>query len=840
MSDTAPDGGSLPAIGLLTTHVNVAPDGPGPADALAGRLAEELAESWRRGEPRLAEEFLAQHPTLHANPRAALRLVYEEVCLRQEFGQELSREEMLARFPQWAGELQVLLECHRLFESAEREPLFPGAGEDWGEFQLLTELGRGAQGRVFLAAEPALAHRPVVLKLTPCTGREHLSLARLQHTGIVPLYAVRDDPARNLRTLCMPYFGGVTLARLLEALRPTPLTRRSGSHVVQVLDRAQAEAPVPLPLRGPSRLVLARMSYVEAVCWIGACLADALHFAHERGLVHLDVKPSNVLLATDGQPMLLDFHLAQPPISPGKPRPEWVGGTLAYMPREQQAAMAALNGGQPITVVVDRRSDIYSLGVLLYEALGGSVPVLPGVSPPLARLNPQVSVGLSDVIARCLGYRAGDRYQDAATLAADLRRHLSHQKLRGVRNRSWGERWSKWRRRSPHALWLLVCGLLVLGALAGAGYFWLEADRQQSATRADRLRRASLALGKGKEWLTRGHYLRAVEGFERGLKLVQGLPDARQLEDDLGAQLVQARRLRAARELHRVAELIRYLFGPEDLSPRLARPLQADCRAVWARRDQLLGATGAALPAEVAQGIRTDFLDVALIWSDLRVQLAPPGEVRSAHRQALELLNEAERLFGPSAGLERERRSHAEALGDNRLAARAARRAAELQPRTSWDYCLLGRSRLRARDWAGAAAALRRAVDLEPNSFWANYYQGMAAYHASKYAEAVNAFRVCIALKPTEAASCYFNRAQAYAALGQADEALHDYRQALRGGYDPAEVYYYMARVHWQKQGDRAAALKNLEKALQAAPDHADARNLYQHLKGLPTRPRRK
>src|SRR5262249_16644716 len=123
---------------------------------------------------------------------------------------------------------------------------------------------------------------------------------------------------------------------------------------------------------GPVRQILAQMPYTRAICWIGSCLADALEYAHERGLVHLDLKPSNVLLAADGQPMLLDFHLAQERSHPDGPAPTGLGGTPAYMSPEQKAAIAALRERRAVRTPVDGRSDIYSLGVLLHEALGGS------------------------------------------------------------------------------------------------------------------------------------------------------------------------------------------------------------------------------------------------------------------------------------------------------------------------------------------------------------------------------------------------------------------------------------------------------------------------------------
>jgi serine/threonine protein kinase len=199
----------------------------------------------------------------------------------------------------------------------------------------------------------------------------------------------------------MPYFGNVTLGDLFKALKEKPPDRRTGQDVLAVLEKGQASAAVPLPATGPARQFLARASYVEAVLWMGACLADALHYAHERGLLHLDIKPTNVLLAADGQPMLLDFHLARGPIHPDGVPPRGMGGTPYFMSPEQQLAMEAVCGGRKVTGEVDGRSDLYSLGLVLYQALSGQVPMQ---SPPprLEEGNPRVSVGLADVIQKCL------------------------------------------------------------------------------------------------------------------------------------------------------------------------------------------------------------------------------------------------------------------------------------------------------------------------------------------------------------------------------------------------------------------------------------------------------
>src|SRR5262249_2217884 len=123
-------------------------------------------------------------------------LIYEELCLRREAGEEVGLAEVVGRFPRWRDRLEVLLDFDRLLLPAD--PPFPEAGDSLGEFRLLAELGRGAHGRGFLASQPALAGRPVALKVPPREEREPLALARLQHAHIVPLYLVQDFPERGL------------------------------------------------------------------------------------------------------------------------------------------------------------------------------------------------------------------------------------------------------------------------------------------------------------------------------------------------------------------------------------------------------------------------------------------------------------------------------------------------------------------------------------------------------------------------------------------------------------------------------------------------------------------
>jgi eukaryotic-like serine/threonine-protein kinase len=738
-------------------------------EELATQLAEEMLRRWRAGERPLPEEMLDRHPLLWDHPEAAADLIYEELCLRQEFGLEIPLEQVLARFPQWQQQLAMLFDCQRVLGPRQAAPDFPTAGESLGDFLLLAELGRGAHGRVFVASQLSLGDRPVVLKVTPLEASEHLTLARLQHTHIVPLYSVQDDPERRLRALCMPYFGGATLAQVLDALRPQPPAQRTGQNLLDALDRAQAACPLAAPARGPARQGLGWATYTEAVCWIGACLAEALHYAHERGLVHLDVKPSNILLAADAQPMLLDFHLAREPIRPDEAGPPWLGGTAGYLSPEQEAALLAAQRGHNVAQPVDGRSDLYSLGLVLYEALTGDLPAADEKPLPVSRANPAVSVGLADVIGKCLATDAAERYPHMAALALDLRRHLEQLPLAGVRNRSLSERWRKWRRRQPHGPALAA---MMLAVFAAAGALALGAASHFS----QRLDSARAALHDAQSQLAQGQWAGAIRTLEAGLAAIRDVPGQRHLSADLNHLLQQAEQVRAdagradaARALHQLADRARLLYGAEPCPPSWLRGVEASCHDFWDKRAPIVKHLRPNAEHSLELGARDDLLDLAILWADLQVRLTLPGEREAAQRRARVILAEAEALFGPSLVLDEENKRHGA----------PARSAAPPRPGTAWEHYALGRALLRARALDQAAAEIAHAVHLEPQGLWPNFYQGQCAYRQGRFADAVTAYSVCIGAAP-DAAGCFFNRALAYEALGRPEQARHDYDQAAR------------------------------------------------------------
>jgi serine/threonine protein kinase len=740
-------------------------------EPLVAQLAEDMAACWLKGDCRRVEHYLRLHPHLWNVPAAVMDLLYEELTLCREHGQPVDPEQLVGRFPGWEAQIKVLLECLSAL-AATPGPTFPEVGETLGDFHLLALLGQGGQGRVFVASQLSLADRPVVLKISARRGDEHLSLARLQHTHIVPLLSASDDPDRHLRILCMPYLGGLSLLAILERLGPRAVSQRSGRDILEILDAARADAPVPLPLgRDPATPFLQRVSYIQAITWIGGCLAEALKYAHERGLMHLDLKPSNVLLTADRQPMLLDFHLAREPLRPGEIGDRF-GGTPAYMSPEQKRAMAAIRQGSPVLDSIDGRSDIYSLGLVLYEALGGPLPgERTGSLPPLRQRNPQVSTGLSDIIARCLSPRPDDRYADAGQLAADLWAHLNHAPLKGVANRSLVERWGKWRRRKPHLLSLLVLSTVIL-VMAGTA---LVSIGMYVRHRHDEAR---TALDEGGRLLAQGQHSEATSALQRGLGRLENLPGSTELRQKLTSQLQLAARMQAASELHDIVDRCRFLYGVDFSPSAQLRALEARCRAFWEQRDVILDRLGTGLEPAIEQRVRTDLLDLAILGADLRVRLAGASQARTARREALRMLEQAEQFAGPSAVLYQERQTHAEALGLTDLARQAHQQGARCPPKSPWEHYALGRALLSANQLEAAAGHLDRAVALQPGGLWPSFYQGICYYRLGRFEDAALAFTVCTALAP-KVAGCFYNRALAFGALGRNDRALADLDRAL-------------------------------------------------------------
>jgi serine/threonine protein kinase len=369
---------------------------------------------------------------------------------------------------------------------ALKPPVLPEPGQRIGDFAIVEVLGEGSFGKVFLARQVSL-DRLVALKVTALRGREARLLASLEHDHIVHVISEELDQAQSLRLLCMQYVPGTTLARIIEVVGGRPRSSLNGRAILDVIDSLSLH-PAPFhPAALRDRELLAEADFAQAVCWIGARLAEALDYAHSRGILHRDIKPANILVSQFGRPLLADFNLSlnmHQLTAFGTAR---LGGTLAYMAPEHLDAFDPENA-TPSTVV-DQRSDLYSLGVVLYELLTGRRPfqvageevkcageslrALSAVrrsGAPSARIDlPDAPKGLDHVLRRCLDPDPERRYQTAGELA---------QALEGCREQERIERelppaglLTSVALRHPFPL-LVLLGLLphVLGSLVNAVY----------------------------------------------------------------------------------------------------------------------------------------------------------------------------------------------------------------------------------------------------------------------------------------------------------------------------------------------------------------------------------
>jgi serine/threonine protein kinase len=495
-------------------------DGAGPraetfpeARGVKGELLAELRASWEAGRPVVPEELLGCSPGAGGGGPEVASLLPEDFLQRSPPPppHEGSLGSLSARQEAWRGLGPSPGAGLRLLE--------PGASL-FG-FTLRRELGRGAFARVFLAEQANLAGRPVAIKVSAIEGSEPQTLAQLQHTHIVPVYSVHEDARAGLRALCMPYFGGASLSQVLGALREATACPARGEQLVRALDAVASPLPEgrpPAEVGAPfaPRALLSRLSYVQAGAWLVARLAEGLAHAHQRGVLHRDVKPSNILLGGDGQPMLLDFNLSQS--EAGAQAHPSLGGTVAYMSPEHLRALAARDPA--LAGAVDQRSDIYSLGMVLFEMLAGHRPFDQSASysplpvlieamavergrttPSLRAVRPDVPWGLDSILRKCLEPLPAWRYQQAEQLAEDLRRFLDDRPLRHAPEPSRVERARKWLRRHPRlassGTVSAAAALLLFGAgLALAAVLSAQA-RAQDQLRAAQAQERQRAFEKG-------------------------------------------------------------------------------------------------------------------------------------------------------------------------------------------------------------------------------------------------------------------------------------------------------------------------------------------------------
>ena len=412
--------------------------------------------------------------------------------------------------------------------------VIPSLGQ-LGDFRIIREIGRGGMGVVYEAEQVSLG-RHVALKVLPqqaLAGSSNLqrfrlearAAARLHHTNIVPVFGVGEQD--GLHYYAMQFIPGQGLDVVFAKLRagassephdhalgdPRPAQRavpgRRGTWRAQ--GRQVAPPPVPARSSGPARPAATTSSfrasrcqrfrprtaripskpsgneaeapYYRSIARVGLQVAEALAYAHSQGILHRDIKPSNLLLDAKGTVWVTDFGLAKAEGSDALTQTGDLVGTLRYMAPERFDGWS------------DPRSDLYSLGVTLYELLTlrplfdepNRARLIKRVThelPPAPRkLQPRIPRDLETIVLKAIAKEPAQRYASAEAMAEDLRRFLADRPVK-ARRTSGAERLWRWSRRNP-ALAVSLSSLFLVLAIGCIGMTVLWRRRAPARSRPD-------------------------------------------------------------------------------------------------------------------------------------------------------------------------------------------------------------------------------------------------------------------------------------------------------------------------------------------------------------------
>jgi serine/threonine protein kinase/Tfp pilus assembly protein PilF len=728
-----------------------------------------------RGESPRLDSYRGHAPELFADPNWVHDLAFEEYRQRLDGGEPVRPAEYAARYGIDTADWPAAADAPA--------PAFPAVGETVGPFRLLRELGRGSFGRVFLAEQTDLAGRRVAVKFSTRFGRtEPETLARLQHTHIVPIYATH--PHGRSQVIVMPYLGGTTLADVLAALRaqqPRPaagtvladtIADRTGR--TKLLDDRPAE-PDPAPRPSVPLDQLRKLSYPAAVLWIGWKLAEALAHAHDRGVLHRDVKPANVLLTDEGRPMLLDFNLAGDAAGGG---PD-LGGTPAYMAPEQLAAMKAGRG------TIDGRADVYSLGLVLTELLVGRVPGKDG--PRIRERNPAVSPSTEAILLKCLAADPAARYATARELADELHRQLTDQPLAATREPSVRERFGKWRRRHPLLASTGSVAVAAVAAVLALGFAVVA--RQRHVERLTEERAAAAQFGD---------FQRAVPGVLDRVAAHDGRAAGARLDALLARYGVLDRADWAdRRDVARLpADDRRELI--DQVGELLLLKARRESDPAWADRAEAAYRRNGDVPRAV--------------WED-RYNIATKlgRDARAFHDRAKAAPARGRDWY--LSGLA----AHAEYQFEE--AAAAFEKAVAADPRHYWSWLFLGDVRTKLGRDDAAEACFTACIALRPDLAAGHFNRGLCRHRRRQFDAAVRDLTAALD-REFDPARARIVRGIAYQDWGKWAEAEADFTAAVAAGTEETRVYFRRADVR-AARGDAAGAAADRAEGLRRQP--ADA-----------------
>ena len=410
-----------------------------PADH-ARNFASEIIRMWPDGQTFDAQRVIKDHPELEDYKSVMIDLAFEEYCSRTESGEVLVPEEYVQGFDNIQQSLLHLLAVEQFLQD-NFDPLANPDAIDWPDieqeflgFDLVGRLGKGTFSRVFLGRERNLADRLVVVKICLLGAEEAHILGSLRHPKIGEVYSVSFDKTTGLHAICMPYISRATLFDVLDEAWDRGRKPETGQVVLDAVAKMNHGAELPQSDLEPQRDFTSG-TYIDSIANIAQQITSALIHTHTRGIFHCDIKPSNVLVSPDGTARLFDYNLSA---TIGEKRNN-LGGTLPYMAPEQLQVIASETADNQADYPVSAETDLFALGVTLYQLLTGELPFgdIPSNLPkeelakliidkqmngavPIQSLSPQINNGLAAAIHSCLEIQPEKRLKTAAQLLERL------------------------------------------------------------------------------------------------------------------------------------------------------------------------------------------------------------------------------------------------------------------------------------------------------------------------------------------------------------------------------------------------------------------------------------
>jgi len=785
----------------------------------------DLEYQWQAGIHKSIESYRQDVPSLFVEPELLASAAYEEYRQRRLAGETASPEEYAQRYKivthDWPEDACPSEDIESEITAAEGAT-YPEPGNSFAGFKLVEEIGRGAFSRVYLAKQDDLAHRQVVLKVTASRSLEPQHLARLQHTNIVPIYSIHE--ANSLYAICMPYFGDRTLADLIQAASSNAVLPASGREFLETVAVKRDETikinsvadTVSEPhLQNASigkalDVPISELNYVDLVLALVVDVAAGLSHAHQMGIVHRDIKPANILVTVDGRPMLLDFNLSNDHAVGGKTS-FTAGGTLPYMGPEH---LRAIQTGSPLTP----QSDIYSLGVILFELLAGKRPFgdpqgnlddaidamiveRNGKVPAIRQHNSSIAPAVESMVSKCLSPSLNDRYRSAEELHQDLRRHADNLPLLHAPNTSVLERLNKWRRRHPRlmstssvsaaaVLLVTLFGLLLASQSRRVAQLEAETHYQEFL---DQLPHSRLALSLPG---TEAELLR--QGIQKGTSTVA---------------LYSPGSSEEWRKHERVSLLKR------EKQQSLASELMELCYLL-ARGEKILSQQA------VSNGATKVHIERALKFNQQATKCLEPGRTSAAlisqrkslqNRANKEVADRPDSKDRTSSGIEVYLES--QQLVELQQYKQAKPKLDTLRKEYPTDpvvWLLAGNTEAGLGREFAAEGCYTTAIALQPKSYVGYYNRGLCRIDLKDFEGALADFAEVLKLKP-ELQCALLNRAIAHEATGQYDKALQDIDKAMANGGFPSRAYFLRARLR-SRLGDSEGTKRDLAAGLAEPP----------------------